>query len=108
MNYRQWRSHIRRLFSPATGSASRVARRRRSRLRVESLESRTTPAVITVTTAADDSTPGNGVVSLREAMTAINAGTALADPDILGQNPGAFGSNDTINFNISGAKSLGI
>jgi hypothetical protein len=70
---------------------------------VESLESRTTPAVITVTTATDDSTPGNGLVSLREAIAAINAGTALTDPDILGQNPGTFGSNDTINFNIAGA-----
>jgi hypothetical protein len=62
-------------------------------------------ATITVTTTADGLTltPNNGSVSLREAMTAINAGNNLGDPDIIAQNPGDFGANDRINFSISGA-----
>ena len=60
-------------------------------------------ATITVTTTADDLTPNDGTVSLREAITAINAGSNLGDPDISAQSPGTFGVNDTINFNISGS-----
>src|SRR5204863_9918880 len=60
-------------------------------------------ATITVKTTADEITPNNGSVSLREAITAINAGNNLGDPDIVAQNPGTFGTNDTINFNIAGA-----
>jgi CSLREA domain-containing protein len=59
-------------------------------------------ATITVTTVADDLTPNDGSVSLREAITAINAGNNLGDPDISGQNPGTFGTNDQIHFNIPG------
>src|SRR5712691_3748003 len=71
--------------------------------RLERLEDRTTPAVITVTTVADDITPNDASVSLREAITAVNAGNDLGDPDITAQNPGIFGINDTIHFNINGA-----
>src|SRR5215472_13577608 len=60
-------------------------------------------ATITVTTTADDNVPNDGTVSLREAIQAINNGTAGADTDISNQNPGTFGVNDTINFNISAA-----
>ena len=59
-------------------------------------------AIINVTIAADDLTPNDGSVSLREAITAINAGNDLGDPDITAQNPGTFGTSDTINFNIPG------
>ncbi|HXH38651.1 MAG TPA: CSLREA domain-containing protein [Thermoanaerobaculia bacterium] len=59
-------------------------------------------ATITVTTTSDDLTPNDGSVSLREAITAINAG-ATGDPDILAQSPGTFGTNDKILFNIPGA-----
>lgn len=59
-------------------------------------------AVITVTTAADDLIPNDGTVSLREAIIAINNGNNLGDPDIIAQNPGTFGVNDTIKFNIPG------
>ena len=48
-------------------------------------------------------TPNDGTVSLREAITAINAGNNLGDPDITAQNPGTFGTSDTINFNIAGS-----
>src|SRR5262249_25898803 len=55
-------------------------------------------------------TPNDGSVSLREAITAINAGNDLTDPDITAQNPGTFGSNDTINFNInaSGVQTINV
>src|SRR5437660_8063771 len=75
-------------------------RPRRFPLNLEQLEDRVTPAVIFVTTTADDLTPNDGSVSLREAITAINAGTDLGDADIMNQNPGTFGGNDTINFGI--------
>jgi len=63
-------------------------------------------ATITVTTAADDITPNDGSVSLREAITAINAGSNLGDPDIIAQNPGVFGVSDTIKFNISASAAV--
>ena len=50
---------------------------------LEQLECRQAPAVITVTTTADDLTPGDGTVSLREAITAINTANAALDPDIV-------------------------
>jgi CSLREA domain-containing protein len=59
-----------------------------------------------VTTVADDNVPNDGSVSLREAIQAINNGTAGLDPDISNQNPGMFGINDTINFNISAAGTI--
>src|SRR5438874_4427438 len=74
----------------------------RYRARLELLESRLAPAIVTVTTVADDLTPNDGSVSLRESITAINAGNDLGDPNITAQNPGIFGINDTINFNIPG------
>jgi CSLREA domain-containing protein len=68
---------------------------------LEWLEDRLAPATLNVTTAADELTPNDGTVSLREAITAINAGNNLGDPDIV--NTGAaFGTNDTIDFNIGG------
>jgi CSLREA domain-containing protein len=86
-------------------SAGNSKRRPRRRFKpcVELLEGRLVPATITVTTAADDSVPNDGSVSLREAIQAINNGGAAVDPDITNQNPGTFGVNDTIKFNISGS-----
>ncbi|HJZ59778.1 MAG TPA: CSLREA domain-containing protein, partial [Gemmataceae bacterium] len=81
----------------------RVRHHPAARPRLEPLEDRAVPATITVTTTADDNTPNDGSVSLREAIQAINNGTAGADTDISNQNPGVFGVNDTIHFNISAA-----
>src|SRR6266404_8106653 len=53
---------------------------------LEALENRWAPAVVTVTTTADDLTPNDGTVSLREAILAINAGNTLGDLDITAQN----------------------
>src|SRR5947207_32481 len=72
-------------------------------LAIESLEVRRLLATITVTTVGDDLVPNDGSVSLREAITAINAGNNLGDPDITVQNPGTFGVIDQIFFNIAGA-----
>jgi hypothetical protein len=65
-------------------------------------------ATITVTTTEDDITPNDGVVSLREAITALDHGNTLGDPDIAAQDPtnpmkgySPFGVNDTIKFNIA-------
>ncbi len=57
-------------------------------------------ATITVNVTDDTVIAGDGGVTLREAVAAINAGTTV-DPDITGQTPGAFGSNDTILFSSS-------
>src|SRR5262245_58327729 len=89
-----------RLWSPSP-SRHKSRRPRRLPLQVEQLEDRVTPAIITVTTTADDNVAKDGSVSLREAIQAINNGSAGADTDISNQIPGAFGMNDTINFNIS-------
>jgi CSLREA domain-containing protein len=70
---------------------------------IEPLELRRLLSTVTVTTVSDDLTPNDGSVSLREAITAMNAGNDLGDPDVTAQNPGTFGTNDTINFNIPGA-----
>ena len=59
-------------------------------------------ATLTVTTTEDELTPNDGSVSLREAITVMNARSNLGDPDIIAQNPGTFGLNDTIRFNIPG------
>lgn len=68
---------------------------------LEQLEDRLTPAVVTVT-GTGDTIANDGLVTLREAITAINAGNDLGDPTIIAQGPGTFGVNDTINFNILG------
>jgi CSLREA domain-containing protein len=59
-------------------------------------------ATIKVDTTADDLTPNDGTVSLREAITAIDAGNNLGDPDLINHTTGTFGMNDTIDFNILG------
>jgi hypothetical protein len=59
-------------------------------------------ATITVTSTADGITPNNNTVTLRKAITAINKGNDTSEPDIEAENPGTFGVNDTINFNIPG------
>jgi CSLREA domain-containing protein len=84
---------------PGQNSARRI--RPRFKPCLEFLENRLAPATITVTTTADDNVANDLSVSLREAIQAINNGGAGTDMDISNQNPGTFGLNDTINFNIS-------
>lgn len=66
---------------------------------VEPLEDRLAPATITVTDTAD-TIALDGNVTLREAITSINAG-ANANLDVAAV--GLYGLNDTIKFNIPGA-----
>lgn len=60
-------------------------------------------ATIAVTSTDDTIAPGDGKVTLREAITSINAGNDLGDADIAAQSPGVYGTNDTVRFNIAGA-----
>lgn len=61
-------------------------------------------ATVTVISTDDTVHAGDGKVTLREAITAINTGGDLGDPDIAAQNPGTFGANpDTIAFDIAGS-----
>src|SRR5258708_32717151 len=71
---------------------------RRSRLRVEALEDRCTPAIMTVT-GVGDTVAVDGVVTLREAILSANANAAV-NADVVAS--GSFGT-DTINFNIAGS-----
>jgi titin len=97
---------MRRLFKGRGGRISSKKSKQQIRAAIESLEIRRLLATITVTSNADgEITPNDGAVTLREAITAINAGNDLGDPNITAQNPtatNAFGTKDTINFNISG------
>ena len=76
MSMRSW---IRNLFTrPATRQMRKAPRR--ARLSVETLEDRWVPATITVGSLLDTSTTGTaGVVTLREAINAVNSGVANAD-----------------------------
>jgi hypothetical protein len=85
--------------------ASRLSSRNGSRPRtctpqIEYLENRLVPATITVTSTIDAVTV-DAVVSLREAITSINAG-ADTNADVTAGRTGSYGTNDTINFNITG------
>jgi hypothetical protein len=42
-------------------------------------------------------------VSVREAIRSFNQGNDLGDPNITSQNPGTYGTNDRVNFNIPGS-----
>jgi hypothetical protein len=84
--------------------SERAHRRPRAvRLRLELLENRLAPAVITVTTTADETVTNDAPsVSLREAIISIN-NAADTGADVTANRVGAYGVNDTINFNIAGA-----
>lgn len=66
------------------------------------LSSQAFGAIITVTSTDDSITPADGKITLREAITSINAGNDLGDSDIAAQTPGVYGTNDMIHFNIAG------
>jgi CSLREA domain-containing protein len=94
-------THSRKSVESPGRSACGKPNRWRYQPRLEALECRLAPAIIMVTTSADDNTPNDGSVSLREAIQAINNGSAGGDMDIINQNPGTFGVADFIQFNIS-------
>jgi CSLREA domain-containing protein len=57
--------------------ASRTPRPARYRPRIEVLEGRCLPSTLTVTTAADETNPNDGVLSLREAIAAASSGDTI-------------------------------
>jgi hypothetical protein len=65
-----------------------------------------TGATITVNTTSDQLAPGDGAVSLREAITAIDAGGDLGDPDLEAAATGTFGVADEIVFAIPAAAGI--
>src|SRR5438128_11808944 len=64
-------------------------------------------ATIAVNSIADTVTANDGAVTLREAITALMAGSDFGDANINAQGPftgaNAFGTNDTITFAIAGS-----
>jgi parallel beta-helix repeat protein len=79
------------------GSPRRRPAARALRWAVERLESRAVPATIVVTSAADTTAVGGGV-TLRAAIESVNAGANVGDV----MASGAYGTDDTINFDIPG------
>jgi CSLREA domain-containing protein len=102
MSFTRWMQNLQSLCHrhSTSGSSRRAGRKGRARFRprLEVLEGRLAPAVLTVNTPQDETNPNDGSVSLREAIQAINNGSAGSDTDITNENPGPFGSNDTIQF----------
>ncbi len=73
MLWASWLSNLRRrAFGTRTPREAARRERRRRPLGVERLESRVLPAVITVNSLADNTTAGDGLVTLREAIAAAN------------------------------------
>lgn len=101
-----WSNVIRNWFSLRTqaGNVSRSSLRRRplqfSRsVELERLEERLVLSAIMVTSTGD-AIAVDGFVTLREAMESVNGGANI-NGDVVGI--GAYGTNDTISFNISGS-----
>src|SRR5262245_52752756 len=79
--------------------AGRVSRKRpRSRLCLEALEDRLTPAVSLLVTGPGDAVAPDGVVTLREAVLAANTNTTVNEAVHDGS-----GGMDTIRFDTAGA-----
>src|SRR5437899_10936095 len=88
---------------------SRAARLRSLVPRLESLEGRLAPALLTVNTLADETVPDGGL-SLREAIGVVNSGSTagLSDAELV-QISGGLGSGDTIQFDYSlGGGAIGL
>src|SRR5213593_1455924 len=79
--------------------AERLRKARYHRPRLEPLEDRTAPAVLTVNSLLDNTTAGNGLVTLREAIPAANNDTTTD----LGQTGSGA---DTIVFSVQGTITL--
>jgi hypothetical protein len=102
MSFTRWLRNLQAVFHlrNASGNARRPGRsaRPRFRPRLEVLEGRLAPAVLTVNTAADE-TAADNTLSLREAIGVVNsqseAGLSSAEQ---AQISGTLGSNDTIQF----------
>ena len=85
MNFRQW---LRQTFAPRPQARHARPARPRCLPRVEPLEDRLSPAVLTVNSLLDNSPAGDGLVTLREA---VNASQGRGRTDL-----GATGTGDDV------------
>ena len=96
-----WRSFLSRSFGKRTRKGKVSASTcRKVRLHLEELEERAVPAIITVTSFADNLTAGDGQVTLREAIQAANTNSDGGNADFTGNVSGAFG-DDTVDFDAT-------
>src|SRR5580704_14782013 len=98
---RLWRFVLKNLFLSQNNRP--MARRRPLSFRplFQQLEDRLAPATLIVNTTSDAVHPSDGTLSLRDAISAINAGNeGSLTAEEQNQVSGMFGVNDTIQFNI--------
>jgi Domain of unknown function (DUF4214) len=93
-----WFARSRHRSAKAASVRSSVSSQR-IRPKIELLEDRLTPAVVTVTSVADN-VAVDGMVTLREALTSVNA-HANVNADVTTST--SYGSNDVIKFKIPGS-----
>src|SRR5262245_59170200 len=83
---------------------------RRARPRLETLEDRTTPAQLFVNTLSQTIDPTDNLLSLREAIEAVNRGNlsqlSTAEKGQVATAQGQLGTNDTIEFQVMGTIGL--
>src|SRR5262245_62573523 len=83
---------------------------RRARPRLETLEDRTTPAHLFVNTLSQAIDPTDNLLSLREAIEAVNRGNlsqlSAAEKMQVFTEQGELGTNDTIEFQVTGTIGL--
>src|SRR5262249_20032244 len=97
---REYMFSIRKRRRPAPSTS------RRARPRLETLEDRTTPAHLFVNTLSQTIDPTDNLLSLREAIEAVNRGSlsqlSTAEKGQVATAQGALGTNDTIEFQVAG------
>jgi len=102
-----WRSLASILHKPLSQrrnvkSPKRICPRQQRRLWLEPLEDRLAPATLTVNITADAVNPSDGTLSLRDAISAINAGNSNGlTTGEKNQVSGTYGTNDTIQFALA-------
>src|SRR5262245_6701807 len=83
---------------------------RRARPHLETLEDRTTPAHLFVNTLSQTIDPTDNLLSLREAIAAVNSGNlsqlSTAEKGQVATAEGQLGTNDTIKFQVTGTIGL--
>src|SRR5262245_63855534 len=83
---------------------------RRARPRLEALEDRTTPAHLFVNTLSQAIDPTDNLLSLREAIEAVNlrnlSQLSTAEEGQVSTAQGELGTNDTIEFQVTGTIGL--
>src|SRR5262245_14280383 len=98
------------LFSNRNRRRPAPSTSRRARPRLEVLEDRTTPAHLFVNTLSQTINPTDNLLSLREAIDAVNRGSlsqlSTAEQGQVFTAQGQLGTNDTIEFQVTGTINL--